>query len=97
MIVKYDGEFYPAKIVNINPAKNEYYCCAMKKSGENWKWPDKHDLLWYELNEIVMKIEEPKPVNTRGVFHVPEMRTVFQLTHLFKYLLVILLHYFVVI
>lgn len=72
VIVKYDGELYPAKI--LNKEKNEWYCCAMRKSGVNhWKWPDSPDLLWYKDKDVVSKINEPKTINTRGVCVVPEL------------------------
>ncbi|CAH0553575.1 unnamed protein product [Brassicogethes aeneus] len=73
VIVRYDKEYYPAKVVN--QRENEYYCCAMSKSGANrWKWPDKNDLLWYPADDVLLKIKEPKLINTRGVFSVPKMR-----------------------
>ncbi|KAK4880844.1 hypothetical protein RN001_008990 [Aquatica leii] len=71
-ILKYDDEYYPAKIVHIN--EQEYYCCTMTKSGiDHWKWPDKNDLLWSSFQDIVQKIEKPKLANNRGAFLVPEM------------------------
>lgn len=75
VIVKYSNELYPAKILNTD--NDEWYCCAMRKSGldrlNHWKWPDTPDLLWYNREDIVLKIKEPKIINTRGVCVVPEL------------------------
>lgn len=71
VILKYDKEFYPAKIVQIE--NDEFYCCAMTQSCGNWKWPEKNDLLWYKPNDIFMKIQEPKQINSRGIYAVPEL------------------------
>ncbi len=45
----------------------------MAKSGYNWKWPIKDDILHYDLEDIVSKIEEPKCLSNRGIYQVPEI------------------------
>ncbi|CAH0564833.1 unnamed protein product [Brassicogethes aeneus] len=51
--------------------EGELYC----KTGINhWKWLDSPDLLWYKVQDILLKINNPKAINTRGVCAVPEMK-----------------------
>lgn len=47
----------------------------MAKSGrDRWRWPDKNDLLWYDIDDIITKIKEPKECNSRGAYDVPEIK-----------------------
>lgn len=65
----------PAKVLNKNDKEAQYYCCAMAKSGmDHWKWPSRNDLLWYNAEDIVSTIMEPKLINNRGSYSVPEMQ-----------------------
>nr|CAI5830211.1 unnamed protein product [Callosobruchus analis] len=74
VIVKYEGELYPAKI--LNKERNEWYCCAMRKSRvNNWKWPDSPDLLWYKNEDLILQINEPKEINNRRICVVPEIES----------------------
>lgn len=36
----------------------------------NWRWPEKDDILTYDLEDIVKKINEPIQLNKRGVYSV---------------------------
>lgn len=38
-----------------------------------WKWPKEKEKFWYDLEDVVEKINEPKPVNKRGIFCCPEI------------------------
>lgn len=71
VIVRYENAFYPAKILNTD--QEQYYCCAMRKSGKNWKWPQPPDLLWYSRDDVMKQIDEPKAANARGACTVPDM------------------------
>ncbi|KAK5641027.1 hypothetical protein RI129_009574 [Pyrocoelia pectoralis] len=74
VILKYENDFYPAKIVNED--NGDYYCCAiMRQSGMNhWEWPDPPDLIWYHKDDLICIINEPEVISARGVYDVPEMK-----------------------
>lgn len=43
----------------------------MTPSGTNWKWPDRDDILWYNVNtDFVRNIKVPKPINKRGIYEI---------------------------
>lgn len=39
--------------------KSQAFVSVMTQSGNNWKWPIKKDILWYNFDEINEKIGEP--------------------------------------
>lgn len=45
----------------------------MVMSQTNWKWPEKDDVLSYNVRDIVMKIQPPELLNSRGVYQIPEI------------------------
>lgn len=54
---------------------DEYKISSMVKSGIlDWKWPDHADMMWYEKEDIVKRINPPVQKNDRGIFSIPEMR-----------------------
>ncbi|KAB0796700.1 hypothetical protein PPYR_10761 [Photinus pyralis] len=40
---------------------------------DSWKWPIKHDILYYFKDDIVCNIIDPKQKNQRGHYSVPAM------------------------
>ena len=73
VIIIYDTKFYPGQIKQINSREKTFLVSSMVQSGLNFKWPEKEDILWYSLDQVVSKIEKPRQINSRGSFHVPEM------------------------
>uniref|UniRef100_A0A6P7F082 Uncharacterized protein PFB0765w-like n=1 Tax=Diabrotica virgifera virgifera TaxID=50390 RepID=A0A6P7F082_DIAVI len=71
VIVKYDDSFYPGVITKID--SNDYAVSTMVKTLNHWKWPEKKDELIYEKCDVVQTISEPKKINSRGIYDVPEM------------------------
>ncbi|KAK4878168.1 hypothetical protein RN001_010674 [Aquatica leii] len=54
VIVRYDKEFYPAKVFAKD--KDQYYCCAMRRSGrDHWKWPERSSsvLVWRKGSNLI--------------------------------------------
>jgi hypothetical protein len=68
VIVRYDDLLYPAEVVQTG--KERAKCRAMEKSGAHWKWPQKPDVIWYGIKDILEVISAPTLINTRGVFFV---------------------------
>lgn len=58
----------------------------MTSSGKNWKWPERDDVLWYDLTkDFVKKIQKPKLVNKRGNYEICDMNSVnISSTHISK-------------
>lgn len=72
VIIKYEGEYFPGMIKNID--NNSYEISTMVLSrGNTFRWPDTPDQIWYNREAIMEKIQEPKTVNNRGFLKVPEM------------------------
>jgi hypothetical protein len=43
----------------------------MEKSGAHWKWPQKPDVIWYGINDILEVISAPT-VRLSGNKHSPK-------------------------
>ncbi|XP_050340019.1 uncharacterized protein LOC126766169 [Bactrocera neohumeralis] len=74
VVVRYEGEKFPVqvlKVTNGNPEK--FQIKTMTMSGSNWSWPGKEDILEYDADEVVKKINLPQPINKRGIFSIPDM------------------------
>lgn len=73
VIVKYENEYYPGKILNVT--ESQVRVNVMVKSGViGWKWPQTPDVLWYEKNDVIKIITEPQKLNNRGIYTVAEMK-----------------------
>ncbi|KAK9752986.1 CENP-B N-terminal DNA-binding domain [Popillia japonica] len=70
---KEPNKYYPGQIKKINHRKKTYLMLLMEQSGHNFRWPEKEHSLWYSLEQIICKIGKPKPINSRGSYHVSEM------------------------
>lgn len=71
VIVTYENILYPGKI--LEKQGNSFIVSTMTKSGSDWKWPTKVDILSYSSDEIIEYISEPKKKNNRGIYNVPEI------------------------
>ncbi|XP_044754185.1 uncharacterized protein LOC123320469 [Coccinella septempunctata] len=72
VVVDYLDIKFPGVIEELQ--KGKAFVSVMTQSGNNWKWPLKKDILWYDFDEIYEKIEEPVLCNKRGIFTVGEMK-----------------------
>lgn len=72
VIVQYEGEYFPGVV-----KKSEHDCkevSVMVLSTPNtFKWPEKPDTTWYTNEDIIEKINPPRPINQRGSYKVAEM------------------------
>ncbi|EFN81799.1 hypothetical protein EAI_04162 [Harpegnathos saltator] len=68
-----DRELVPGQITKVK--KNGAIVKSMVKTGKAWKWPDGcEDILYYEWNDILSHIKEPKKVSkTRKLYRVLEL------------------------
>lgn len=76
MIVTYEGESFPGKVVAINKTKQEVKVVCMEKSLKHWKWPKSEKPEAYKIKDIVKLINAPVSVNKRGSFRVAELEAV---------------------
>lgn len=74
VVVKYYGKYFPGKVTETR--NKEYLVSAMVQCGRTsgWRWPDIEDQIWYDEQDVVMMIQQPKPKNSRGIFFVEEMK-----------------------
>lgn len=79
VIVNYEGEHFPGKIMSVKRSKNEIKVLTMTKSLKNWKWKESETADSYKLDDVVRKIREPVPVNKRGTFRVEEIESLWGL------------------
>lgn len=71
LVFKYEGERFPGKIVIFND--KDVTIMSMQKSLKSWKWPEPEDIHNYPWEDVVGRIEPPKPISKRGFFLVPEL------------------------
>lgn len=71
VIFLYEGEQFPGKVTLVK--EDECEISSMQKSGQNWKWPNKVDVLFYSKKDIEKKIEPPNQLK-RGVFEIQELK-----------------------
>ncbi|XP_045175680.2 uncharacterized protein LOC123536521 [Mercenaria mercenaria] len=69
-VIRYEGEAYPGIIQDIDDKSAEVNC--MCRIGENrFFWPLVKDVIWYSWSDVLMNIQEPRPVtSSRGSRHV---------------------------
>lgn len=72
VILKYRDQYFPGQVTEIGTETLKV--SAMERSLQNWKWPEKPDVIVYEKGDIVKKINPPRRINARGAYSVPEMK-----------------------
>lgn len=75
VVFKYEDNIFPGVIESFDD--EGVSISAMKRSVNNWKWPENKDELYYKWEDVLGGIEPPKMLNKRGVFAVPELRGLF--------------------
>ena len=73
VIVNYEGEFFPGVVVKCRSEEAQVSVMAMA-SISGWKWPKPKDILWYPNEDIRETIQEPRLLNSEGLYGVPEIR-----------------------
>lgn len=73
VIIKYEGEYFPGLIKNIDNNSYEVSTMVLSK-GNSFRWPETPDQIWYDKDTIIEKIQEPQLFNKRGFYKVPEMQ-----------------------
>lgn len=71
VLVLYNAEKYPGKIVSISEDGPTIEC--MEKKLKCWKWPERKDVSQYSWEDILCKINPPK-IMKRGQFLIPELQ-----------------------
>lgn len=75
VVVNYNGEKYPGRIVSISSSGPIVEC--MEKKLKFWRWPEKKDTFSYDWEDVYCKIKPPKMVSKRNQFIVPEIDVFF--------------------
>lgn len=71
VVVKYNGQKYPGKIVSLSEEGPTVEC--MEKGLKFWRWPEKQDCLTYDWADVCQRINPPKIASKRNQFRVPEL------------------------
>ena len=72
VIIRYDEKYFPGVIRGIE--EKGAYVAAMIPAGQLWKWPQNQDLLFYNWEDVVSRIEPPRKTSkTRDLFSVSEL------------------------
>ncbi|KAK9872875.1 hypothetical protein WA026_020230 [Henosepilachna vigintioctopunctata] len=77
VLVNYEGVLYPGEI--LKQKKVDYSISAMVKSGNNWKWPDKADILNYLAEDVIQVIDIPIKMGRSDIYSVKELRSYLEL------------------
>jgi len=59
VIVEYEGEFLPGKVMNVD-WDGSAEVSAIPMRGADWAWLDQIDHVWYDKDKILEVIEEPQ-------------------------------------
>lgn len=60
VVFKYEGEQFLGKIVIFND--KDVTIMSIQKSLKSWKWPEPEDIHNYPWEDVVGRIEPPKPI-----------------------------------
>lgn len=71
VIVDYEEEFFPGVVTKVTDKGAKVKVMSMV--GNNWRWPDIDDVLFYPFEDIKCRIKDPQLLNSRGIYHVPEI------------------------
>jgi len=71
VIVLFNGEKYPGRIVSISKKGPVVDC--MEKRLKFWRWPQRKDAIVYDWKDVLRKINPPKIVSKRNQFSVFEL------------------------
>ena len=58
--------YYPACVTKV--IENDIEVSVMHKSKGNFKWPQKEDKIFYNLDDILKIIDPPIPTGNKGQF-----------------------------
>lgn len=73
VLVQYENEQFPGEVTKVVGADIEVN--VMHKSGNSyWKWPKREDKIFYAIDNIVKKIEQPEVAGTRGQFFFKDLK-----------------------
>lgn len=72
VIVLFNGEKYPGKIISISQEGPIVDC--MEKGLKFWRWPERKDAIIYEWEDVLCKINSPKVISKRNQFLIPELQ-----------------------
>ena len=67
VVVNFEGAMFPGETIDV--MSSQLVVNVMYPSGNGWKWPEKKDMIAYDISEVVKKIEPPVPSGSRGEFH----------------------------
>nr|CAH7717026.1 unnamed protein product [Callosobruchus chinensis] len=71
VIVTFNGQKYPGKIVSVLEDGPIVEC--MERKIKFWRWPMKPDCFLYDWKDVWGKINPPKMASKRNQFYVPEL------------------------
>lgn len=67
VVVNFEEAMFPGETIDV--ISSQLVVNVMHPSGNGWKWPDKKDMIPYDISEVVKRIEPPVPSGSRGQFH----------------------------
>lgn len=87
VIVEYEGEFFPGIVKKKKNKKCEVSTMTFDKN--NWKWPEKEDVIWYDSSQVKEIIEAPEIVPSTFTsryqsYSVPEVQKYRKLLQVLK-------------
>lgn len=71
VIVLFNGEKYPGKVVSLSEKGPTVDC--MERKLKYWRWPQKKDVILYDWMDVLRKIDPSKMVSKRNQFYISEL------------------------
>ncbi|KAG8232222.1 hypothetical protein J437_LFUL011966 [Ladona fulva] len=73
VVVNFEGKLFPGRVTEVKP--EGYIVSTMERSKIYWKWPAREDAILYSKEEVLYRIEPPRPVGKRSFFEMQICRT----------------------
>jgi hypothetical protein len=71
VLFEYEGEKFPGCVIKVE--NTQILIKSMQRSGIfNWRWPTRPDIMFYNNDQVIMKIPEPQG-SSRGIYKVPQL------------------------
>jgi hypothetical protein len=71
VLVAYDGEFYPGRVLRVDKDIGDVQVSVLRKFGVNWVWPQHRNINCYPDSAVLRRIVAPVEVGRRGQLSFP--------------------------
>ena len=68
VVVSFEALWYPGKVRNVDSDEIEIKCMEqINQQLHHFIWPQKDDVCWYNINEVICKVNHPFPISNTAL------------------------------